>query len=62
MKNLVNLGTILNKKEQKAINGGWGCVELCPGGQCQDDSDCPIELGGGHAFAHPSCRNGYCEF
>lgn len=25
MKNLMNLGKTLNKKEQKAINGGGGC-------------------------------------
>ncbi len=37
MKNLKNLGIILNKEEQKQIHGGKGDGILCPaGGFCAD--------------------------
>lgn len=54
-----NLGKVLSKREQKAIVGGDRCVELCPGNECQEDSDCII-IGGGFHIASPSCNNGYC--
>ena len=46
MKNLMNLGTILNKNEQKTINGGFTKLTCGSGvygstGQfCQTTSDC----------------------
>ncbi|MGG6229723.1 hypothetical protein C7448_101369 [Tenacibaculum gallaicum] len=38
LKNISNLGTTLNKKEQKFINGGFGGGRM----QCSSNSDCNI--------------------
>ncbi|AXT19776.1 hypothetical protein D7030_01295 [Flavobacteriaceae bacterium AU392] len=43
MKNLLNLGKVLDKSEQKFINGGFS-----PNGECftNEDCECPVNLCG----------------
>lgn len=59
-KSILNLGTVLNKREQTQINGGSSCDPGlgqigCP---CNDDSDCNNMIG--NPFADWACIQGYC--
>lgn len=46
LKNVSNLGTVLNKTEQKSVNGGWiyvmchTCTPLPPGYICMNQVFC----------------------
>ncbi|AZJ34470.1 hypothetical protein [Tenacibaculum singaporense] len=58
LQNISNLGTTLNKKEQKNINGGFGGGTM----QCSTNSDCDI------LNSYPGMENerffcywGYCQ-
>ena len=48
MKNLKNLGTVLNKKELKSINGSWGGNPTCMAPYCVNQfGRCAHEIHGG---------------
>lgn len=60
MRNLLNLGKILNKNEQKVINGGCPTYDRIQGNQCTEASDCHESDYVGLFFIEVSCANGYC--
>ncbi len=54
LKNISNLGTVLNKTEQQRISGGFN------NGYCWRNSDCYCEfLGPGDTYCG---SNNYCQF
>jgi len=53
LKNISTLGTALNKKEQKSIEGGWGPTEYA--------SSCgPGNNGAACLTGLPHCPTGFC--
>jgi hypothetical protein len=61
MKNLKNLGKVLNKQEQKSINGGKRLCNMLEVSQqtCTSNSDCRAWIGAACSFASGS-QQGFC--
>ena len=61
MKNLKNLGKILNKKEQKMINGGFGGSSggTCSSGSAEECGEAPFFQ---IVYAPARCVNGLCQY
>lgn len=55
LKKISNLGSTLNKTEQRSINGGRR-------DECTSAKDCYLATGGQSSLSDYICINGYCAF